>query len=464
LLLKSIYDKILVIILLICEKGMKYLLKVWVGIVIFFSFYFLVEAATNTMVPAIHFSDIVSGPSTGNTDAIWGNNSSTHGSVVTLWWNGLWNTQGTSKIYIKDSWNNTYEAAHTYYWKNADGTLPWWPSDLYSVQKMTEIAFSLPSSLADGPAEIYIDINWVLSNEIDFLVRSWNIYFVDNSWNDSTWDGSFSNPWQTLDNVASPGNAKLIAGDIVYLLDFTDINGIKVWSKSPNNYMGTETHPFSIASYPGNYINYISNIENPTALNRNVNNHSVISNHWNANDYWNFSKLRMETNISGIRSFYRMRAVGNEFFWPDAEWTGGAITGGWHQGWWIKVYWNYVHDFWNIGTSNLHHIFYISNRTTIPTEAYELSWNHLKDNGAPHGLHIFDQNGQWWNCWGWAANGPWSWTWKFQVKGNAVHNQRGCGFDYSGWCGTVGDFTADVDLSNNMLYQHMQLIIFFLVK
>ena len=426
-------------------------------LLILFLFLFLIWWVDANSIPALHFSDIVSWPKNWNSDTINWLDTSKHWSVVTIWWNNLGLWWNNSKVYIKGSNNIAYEAANIYYWKNADGKLPWWPADLYSTQKMQEISFSIPSLLANWNADIYVEVDGVVSNTLPFLVRSWNIYFIDDAWNDSSWDWSFSSPWKTVNYVANPWNNKLVAWDIVYLLNFTSNYSLKIWGKDPNSYKWTETHPYSLVSYPGNYDNYVSNVPNPTASNRNVNYASAIKNHWGKNDFWIFSKISIETNISWMWSFHKMRVVWLKFIWPYAEWTGWAIAWWWYEWWGVKVYWNYITNFGNSWTSNLHHIFYISNRTTTPTLAYELWWNHLKNNWAPGGLHIFDQYGQGWNCWRWDRDRtwdipawPWSWIWKFSVHDNVVHNQRWCGFDYSGWCARMWDFSSDLDLYNNI--------------
>ena len=72
--------------------------------------------------PALNFSDIDSGPKTGNTDGAGGLTSSRHGAIVTVWGNYPGSSQGSSKIYV-----GGVEAAHVYSWKDADGSLPGGP-------------------------------------------------------------------------------------------------------------------------------------------------------------------------------------------------------------------------------------------------------------------------------------------------------------------------------------------------
>ena len=131
-------------------------------------------------------------------------------------------------------------------------------------------------------------------------------------------------------------------------------------------------------------------------------------------------------------------------------WSVILLAGLWTNGG-GRFFGNYVHDFGNASTSSLHHIFYLSNRSAGPaTEAYQFGWNYLKNNGAPHAFHIFDQNGQGGSCAGGATTGIGAFDGTFLVHDNVVVNQRGCGFHYQGGCGSFGDFTADAEVWNNL--------------
>ncbi len=63
--------------------------------------------------PVLFFSDLISGPATGNTDTSLGQSSGVHGSIVTVWGKNLGSSQGTSKIYCND-----VEAPYVYSWGN----------------------------------------------------------------------------------------------------------------------------------------------------------------------------------------------------------------------------------------------------------------------------------------------------------------------------------------------------------
>ena len=156
--------------------------------------------------PVLLFSDIVSGPKTGLNDGLG------EGAIVTVWGTNLGSSQGDSKIYFKDSGAALREAAHVYYWKNADAQLPAGPADIYTYQKIQEIAFSIPSYAADGEGEIYVNVSGRQSNSLAFAVRDGSIYFVDSNSPNNPGAGTFTDPWRSpasyisILNTGSDGN------------------------------------------------------------------------------------------------------------------------------------------------------------------------------------------------------------------------------------------------------------------
>ena len=72
----------------------------------------LSSAAVN---PVLNFSDLITGPDSGLGD---GKGS---GVIVTVWGQNLGSSQGASTISFVDASGTERNAAHVYYWKNADG-------------------------------------------------------------------------------------------------------------------------------------------------------------------------------------------------------------------------------------------------------------------------------------------------------------------------------------------------------
>ena len=149
--------------------------------------------------PALNFSDIDSGPKIGNTDGAGGLTSSQHGAIVTVWGNYLGSSQGSSKIYV-----GGVEAAHVYYWKDADGTLPGGPADLKTYHRMQEIAFSVPAGASDGANMIRVNVGGVDSNTLPFTVRNGNIRFIKSGGSNSN-EGTWSGPWGVLGAAGGQG-------------------------------------------------------------------------------------------------------------------------------------------------------------------------------------------------------------------------------------------------------------------
>lgn len=382
---------------------------------------------TTSGAPVLNFSDIISGPKIGNTDGLGS------GAIVSIWGNNLGGSQGASQIYVSG-----IPAAHVYYWGNADGNKDAGPADLYAVQKMQTISFSIPATAVDGANTIYVTVGGQQSNTLPFTVRTGNIYFVKTTGSDSAGNGSWNNPLRTMVYVGDgSGNAgaggKVKAGDIVYIGDgVTESQGL------PIKYIdGTPSMPVSLIAYPGAQVVILG----PSGYG--------IGPHMHASAFWNFSKLTIKTTGDGIDTFRGMRAVANEITnYPGAyaNGQGGAITGDNYNfpldpahdivsG--IKNFGNYIHDFGGPTTDKLHHIFYISNRGGLPAEAFELGWNYIRDNGAYHALHVYDEG----RC------GDFTGT--IKIHDNVVKNQVGVGFGVSSG-GSATCISAPINVYNNL--------------
>jgi len=360
--------------------------------------------------PVLYFSDITSGPKTGNTDTSKGLPSGQDGAIVTIWGKNIGSSQGNSKVYC-----NGAEAAAYYSWGNATS-----PADLYTYHGMQMISFQVSHLATDGAGTIYVAISGQNSNTLPFTVSSTGtIRFVKTTGNDSG-AGTWSAPWKTLSYV---GNGNCSAGDIVYVsngVSISSANGLCVYGPS-----GTEANPISVIAYPG-----------ATVTCDNGGSRGAITN-WNfGTSYWNFSKLYLTTDTDGARTFQGGRMIGLNITGPTADGQGGAITtggNGKHSDN-VKCLGNYIHSFGGDSTTKLHHTFYLSNRTGIQYRSYELGWNYLVDNKAYHGLHIYDEG----------IGGDWSGV--MAIHDNVVVNQRGAGFDVGG-----GNFSMTVEFYNNLL-------------
>ncbi len=382
--------------------------------------------SASTASPVLNFSDITSGPKTGLND---GKGS---GAIVTIWGQNLGDMQGDSKIYIGNQ-----EAAYVYYWGRADGSKQSGPAKLYTYQKMQTISFSIPATVSDGLNNIYVEVNGQNSEALQFVVRSGDIYFVKQSGiNGSTIDGTWDDPWATLDYVALGSNnlgagGRFKPGDIVYATDgVIETDGLYV------KYIhGTAQLPLSVIAYPG------AEVLIEDAGYRGIHN-------WNGKaSYWNFSKLIIKTNGNGINGFKGMRAISNEITnYPNgcADGQGGAIAGSNlngpnFAGGGIKMLGNYVHNFGCDTTSKLHHVFYISNRGGTMIESYEIGWNHVSDTKVHHALHVYDEG----PCGGFSGT--------MRIHDNVVINQVGHGINISAGGSSKICYNMPIEIYNNLI-------------
>lgn len=185
--------------------------------------------------PVLHFSDLIAGPKTGNTDGVGS------GAIVTVWGNDLGTMQGTSKVYIGD-----VEATAIYYWKDADGQLPGGPADLKTFHKMQEVAFAIPSGATDGPNTIKILVGGEYSNALPFTVRHGNIRFVKSGGN-NLGAGTWSSPWATVGYIGTGAGGELVSGDIVYIHGVDTTSGLVI-----NN----NVDDFAMVAYPGTDVDF----------------------------------------------------------------------------------------------------------------------------------------------------------------------------------------------------------------
>ncbi len=156
-------------------------------------------ASATAAAPVLFFTDITSGPKSGNPDTS-GGRSGQDGAIVTLWGRNLGSAQGSSQVYA-----NGIEAASYYSWGNATV-----PADLHTYHGMQMISFQISHLAQDGAGSTYVVVNGQQSNSLPFTVRAGSIYFVMTSGNDDTGNGSWGNPWRTIPKAAN----SLAPGDI----------------------------------------------------------------------------------------------------------------------------------------------------------------------------------------------------------------------------------------------------------
>jgi hypothetical protein len=393
--------------------------------VYFFGLILLTSIVVGQCEPTLHFSDIVSGPKTGNTDG----QATDHGSMVTIWGNNLGSSQGNSKVYFRDFQNNIHEAAHIYYWTDANGQ-EGGPADLYTSHKMQEIAFSIPSTATDGLGKIYVEINGQNSNELNFTVRDGNIYFVKPALDggDDSNNGLWNSPWEDLQNTVD----RVQEGDIIYAYDITQVGSAGVLII--RGVSGSLDNPIALITYPGSKT---------TLTATNVGYAWGIANHNKVEEHWVFSKLTVRADGQPISAFNYLRAIGNDLSDQNcAESQAGVFsTSEWNCNKNI-MFGNYIHDFGCGSTSNLQHTTYFSNRhfsgQDNNCEAFDFGWNYLTNNEARAGIHIYDE--------GWCG----SWDGIVKIHDNVIENQVGAGIDFNVGCSVGWEMEIYAHVYNNI--------------
>ncbi|GAM11824.1 hypothetical protein OR1_04142 [Geobacter sp. OR-1] len=369
--------------------------------------------------PILNFSDITSGPKTGNTDGVGS------GAIVTIWGNNLGPSQGTSKVYV-----GNVEATAIYYWKDADGTLPGGPANLSTYHKMQEIAFAIPAGAADGANTIKVTVDGSDSNTLPFTVRTGGIKFIKSTGNDNTGNGSWSTPWATLQ--ASLQASKMSAGDIVYSVGVG--SSVDVEMAKNASMLGTATKPYSLVVYPN------------TTSELNGNNTSALKFMTSPSGYWVTSKFTITTVHNTVPVGYYSRVIGHKISGPQASPYGynaalavgcmatpgdATVCSG------SRIYGNEIFNYGKADGSTpvSHHLYYLTNRSGAPAAAYEIAWNYHHDNPVAHGIHVYDDS----VCGGWS--GP------LKIHHNVVKNQGGAAININVNCSESNQY----EIFNNIV-------------
>ena len=117
-------------------------------------------AETSTALPVLCFSDLTSGPRTGNSDTSLGQREGEDGAIVTIWGKNLGTAQADSRVFVNGA------EARVYAWGNATA-----PADLHVRHHMQIISFQINHLARDGAGEIYAVVNGHQSNPLPFTVR-----------------------------------------------------------------------------------------------------------------------------------------------------------------------------------------------------------------------------------------------------------------------------------------------------
>ena len=157
--------------------------------------------------PVLYFTDLASGPRSGNGDTSRGQSAKRDGAVVTVWGANLGSAQGTSTITL-----GGVTPTAIYYWGNATPPNCGAANLFNAYQKLQCIIFQVDHATAPGAQNIVATVGGVATNALSFTVTtSGKIYYVAPS------GGDFNNIQTALDSAA--------LGDVIYVKNGMDTPG-----------------------------------------------------------------------------------------------------------------------------------------------------------------------------------------------------------------------------------------------
>lgn len=333
-------------------------------------------AGQSAQPPAILFTDVISGPNTGNSDdSQFGQVANQDGAIVTVWGKYL----GTGGAITVGG-----VPARIYSWGDATA-----PANLSVHHGMQMVAFQIPQSAATGATTIQAIVGGVASNALPFTIRPGNIYYVAANGDDSAGDGSWSKPWATLPNAV----LNLVGGDILYACDGVSQTA---WQGDDatfdvENYAfsgaqwASQANPKALIAYPGAQVMVGSDsVPQAYSLYGGGNYYSV---------YWTISKLWLTAQTTA--AFYNagFRIVGNHITAPTGDGETGGLAGGDSTN--VEILGNELTNIGAAGCSKLYHAMYVQSAEAdsgprLPDEpGREIAWNYLHDNYAYVGINIY---------------------------------------------------------------------------
>ncbi|MEW6364512.1 MAG: CARDB domain-containing protein [Acidobacteriota bacterium] len=324
--------------------------------------------------PVLHFSDLTSGPRTGNSDSSGGRTPGRDGAIVTIWGTNLGSSRGSSKVYC-----NGVEAASYYSWGDATS-----PANLSTYHKMQTISFQVSQSAQNGLGQICVVVDGLQSNGLPFTVRSGGIFFAKTSGNDGTGSGSWGSPWRTIVKAKD----SLSPGDIAYICDGVNQTTETDVSACVNlDTDGTAGTPKALVVYPG-ARSYVGNTSIERAFHV-----------WNGQKagysvHWVVAKFDITTGAVGVNAQTGFRVVGNHIRAPNGDGMDGAI---YCVGSDVFALGNELESVGSAQCNKLYHTIYVTGvrqdgGPRAPTERNrEVGWNYIHDNLANRAINIYSE-------------------------------------------------------------------------
>ncbi len=322
--------------------------------------------------PILCFSDLQSGPRTGNSDTSRSQAAGRDGAIVTVWGKNLGSFQSDSKVVVNGAESRVYS------WGNATA-----PADLYARHGMQMICFQVSQAAQDGPGAIDLVVNGKKSNELPFTVRPGRIYFVKTTGSDRA-AGDWTEPWKTIPHAAG----RIAPGDIVYVGDAVCQTAADSYSAAVNlGSDGEPGRPKALVAYPGAKC-----LIGDSTIERGFGH--WVSGKAHTAEHWTLAKFTVTARTSPILMGSGYRVVGNRVSAPAGSAPEGAIEGSGND---LFVLGNEISQVGRLSCSKLYHPIYISSVRTSsgprqPLESNrEIAWNYLHDNNAPRGINIYSE-------------------------------------------------------------------------
>jgi hypothetical protein len=401
--------------------------------------FLLKPQATGSAV--INFSDFTNGPDTGLGDGLGS------GTIVTLWGQNLGATQGTSVIEFIDA-TAVARVPHVYYWKNADGTAPGGPANLYESHRMQEIAISIPDS-AMGQGIIRITTSGGDWTSLPFLVRPGNIYHVKSTGSESN-PGTFTAPWPDANWAVEGGNPDRAGsgvappGSIIYVHDVNHTGDRAIYFRN-QTVKSTTNNQMGLTAYPGYQPTVTGQlgISSYNAEGNVVSKFTIFASNCDVDANGQRNPCTAG-DTTGVKTNAWGRTVSNYISEPPGRCSSGqqgAIYGNSLFGNFVhdhKIYGNEIDSYGCETSDRLHHTTYMSIRDGSGelVAPWEFGWNYLHDNHPRNGIHNYDQ-----------GDGCGDLTGPLLIHDNVVVNQGGAGIVVASTCG----WTADAYVYNNVL-------------
>ena len=367
-------------------------------IIILLATHQILTSLAQTADPVLYFSDITSGPKTGNSDASAGRTPNADGAIVTIWGRNFGSTRGTSRVSC-----NGADAASYYSWGDATK-----PANLSAYHQMQMISFQVSHLAQDGTGGISVTVNGRTSNALPFTVRAGNIFFVKTTGDDNSGNGSWVQPLKTIQRAVS----SLANGDIAYVLD-----GVNAVLEGENTACinldsdGTPSQPKALIVYPE-----ATSRVGTDSIQRAFWNYDGVNNQ--ITKYWVVSKFLIRASEVGIYTCDGFRVVGNWFTAPRGDGADGTVN---VEGNDVTVIGNEFVNCGNLNCDKLYHTIYgkgvrRDEAPRAPTESNrEIAWNYIHDGNSNRAINIYSEQA-------FAA-----YIQGHRVHDNVIVNQRGDG-------------------------------------